>query len=386
MKRVVMKFGGSSVATIEKIKKVAEILKRRKNGMNDIVCVVSAMGDTTDELLSLAGALSKNPSRRELDMLLATGEMVSASLLAIALNKIGEKAIALNGAQAGFEVKGRYGFAKVVDVNTSRIERELSEENIVIVTGFQGINSKEDFSTLGRGGSDTSAVAIASKLGVDCEIYTDVDGIYTVDPRFHRKAKKLSNVSYDEAMEMAHLGAKIIDPRSVEIAKKYGIRIYVALNSANVLGTYIGEENVEESVISNLSVQDNILLVKKTLKNESIAELFLNLAKEDVNIDIISKMDTEGKTLVRFTSVVGERDLIEKVADDFEFVENVSKVSIIGNAMRNQPGVAARVFDLLNSNGINFHGLSTSEISISIIVDTLVKEKVMSLLIREFEL
>lgn len=386
MRRVVMKFGGSSVATTEKIKKVAEILKRRKNGMNDIVCVVSAMGDTTDELLSLAGELSKNPSRRELDMLLATGEMVSASLLAIALNEMGEKAIALNGVQAGFQTKGRHGFSKVVDVDTFRIEKELLEDKIVIVTGFQGLNSNEDFSTLGRGGSDTSAVAIASKLGVDCEIYTDVDGIYTVDPRFHKEAKKLTKVSYDEAMEMAHLGAKIIDPRSVEMAKKYGIRIYVALNSASVLGTYIGEDGVEESIISNLSVQDNILLVKKTLKDESVAELFLNLAREDVNIDIISKMDTDGKTLVRFTSVIDEKNLIEKVADDFEFVENVSKVSIIGNAMRNQSGVAARVFDLLNSNGINFHGLSTSEISISIIVDTIVKEKVMNLLIREFEL
>lgn len=386
MKRVVMKFGGSSVATPEKIKKVAEILKRRKQGMNDIVCVVSAMGDTTDELLELAGTISNNPSRRELDMLLATGEMVSASLLAIALNDMGEQAVALNGIQAGFITKGRYGFSKVVDVDTRRIERELDDDKIVIVTGFQGLNSKEDFTTLGRGGSDTSAVAIAAKLKVDCEIYTDVEGIYTVDPRFHKKAKKLSQISYDEAMEMAHLGAKIIDPRSVEMAKKYGIRIYVALNTANVLGTYIGEENVEDSIISNLSVQDNILLVKKTLENESIAELFLNLAKEDVNIDIISKVVVEGKTHVRFTSVVDEKDLIEKVSNDFEFVENVSKVSIIGNAMRNQSGVAARVFDLLNSNGINFHGLSTSEISMSVIVDTQVKEKVMSLLIREFEL
>lgn len=381
-----MKFGGSSVATPEKIKKVAEILKRRKQGMNDIVCVVSAMGDTTDELLELAEKISSNPSRREMDAILATGEMVSAALLAMALNEIGENAISLNGLQAGFSTKGRYGFSRVVDVDTTRIERELSDDKIVIVTGFQGINTKSDFTTLGRGGSDTTAVAIASKLGVDCEIYTDVEGIYTVDPRFHKGAKKLKSVSYDEAMEMAHLGAKIIDPRSVEIAKKYGIKIYVALNTANVLGTYIGEENVEDSIISNLSVQDNILLVKKTLENESIAELFLNLAKEDVNIDIISKMENEGKTLVRFTSVIDEKSLIENVADDFEFVENVSKVSIIGNAMRNQSGVAARVFDLLNSNGINFHGLSTSEISISIIVDTLAKEKVMNLLIREFEL
>lgn len=234
MKNVVMKFGGSSVANAEKIMNVARILVKRKRDLNNVVCVVSAMGDTTDELIEKARGISSRPSKREMDALLSTGELVSSSLLAMAVESLGEKAISLSGAQAGFKTYGRYGFSKISDVDTSYIEDKLRENYIVIVAGFQGINEIGDTTTLGRGGSDTSAVAIASKLKCDCEIYTDVEGIYTVDPRFYKDAKKLSHISYEETMEMAHLGAKVIDPRAVELAQKYNVRLYIALNTANV--------------------------------------------------------------------------------------------------------------------------------------------------------
>lgn len=387
MKNVVMKFGGSSVANAEKIMNVARILVKRKRDLNNVVCVVSAMGDTTDELIEKARGISSRPSKREMDALLSTGELVSSSLLAMAVESLGEKAISLSGAQAGFKTYGRYGFSKISDVDTSHIEDKLRENYIVIVAGFQGINEIGDTTTLGRGGSDTSAVAIASKLKCDCEIYTDVEGIYTVDPRFYKDAKKLSHISYEETMEMAHLGAKVIDPRAVELAQKYNVRLYIALNTANVLGTVIDkEENVEKSIIRGVSSIDNILLVTKKLEDENISDLFSELAKKEVNIDVISQNIVDGKNYLSFTSIVEEKDTINSIGEGFIFIENVSKVSVIGNAMRNEPGVAARIFDVLNANNIKFYQVSTSEISVSIIVDTVIKEKVMKLFIREFDL
>ncbi|WP_138160554.1 aspartate kinase [Peptoniphilus catoniae] len=384
----VMKFGGSSLSTSEKIKNVAKILVRKKGDLNNIVCVVSAMGDTTDNLIALAKSLSSKPDRREMDQLLATGETISISLLAMAIEELGEKAISLTGPQAGFQVKGRYGFGKIVDVKTDYLEKKLAEGYIVIVAGFQGLNAIGDIMTLGRGGSDTSAVALAAKLKCDCEIYTDVAGVYTVDPRIHKTARKLEHLSYLETMEMAHLGAKVIDPRAVEIAQKYGVRLYIALNTANVMGTYIDkEQNVEQSIISNISIQDNILLVDKKLsEGESISDLFSKLAGKDINIDVISQRVIGDDNYISFTSLIDEKDLISEISEDFSFRENVSKVSIIGNGMRNQPGVAAKVFSLFNANKIDFYQVSTSEISISYIIDTKNKEKVIKLLVKEFDL
>lgn len=387
MKNVVMKFGGSSVANAEKLMNVARILVKRKRDLNNVVCVVSAMGDTTDELIDKAREINKKPQKREMDVLMSTGELISSSLLAMAVESLGEKAVSLSGAQAGFKTYGRHGFSKILDVDTKKIEEKLRDNYIVIVAGFQGVNEIGDTTTLGRGGSDTSAVALAAKLKCDCEIYTDVEGIYTVDPRFYKDAKKLSHISYEETMEMAHLGAKVIDPRAVELAQKFGVRLYIALNTCNVLGTVIDkEENVEKSIIRGVSSIDNILLVNKKLENQSIADLFSELAKKEVNIDVINQNIIGDEVYVSFTSVVEEKDTINSIGDGFSFIENVSKVSVIGNAMRTEPGVAARIFDVLNANNIKFYQVSTSEISVSIIVDTIIKEKVMKLFIREFDL
>ncbi|MBU5670073.1 aspartate kinase [Peptoniphilus sp. MSJ-1] len=387
MNNVVMKFGGSSVADAEKIKKVAKILVKKKNNLKNVVCVVSAMGDTTDELIEKAKTISENPSTRELDMILSTGELISSSLLAMAVQELGEKAIALTGEQAGFKTYGRHGFSKILDVDTTLIEEKLKHGYIVIVAGFQGRNESGDITTLGRGGSDTSAVALAAKLSCDAEIYTDVEGIYSVDPRFYKDAKKLDHISYEETMEMAHLGAKVIDPRAVELAQKYGVRMYIALNTADVLGTIIDKEDlVEQSIIRSVSAVDGILLVTKKLVDQSIADLFSELANEEINIDVINETLIDGEKYVSFTSLVEEKNKIENISEDFSFIENVSKVSLIGNAMRNESGVAARIFNVLNANNVKFYQVSTSEISVSIIVDTQDKNKVMELFIREFNL
>lgn len=387
MNNVVMKFGGSSVADPDKIRNVAEILVRKKQSLKNVVCVVSAMGDTTDELIELAESVSQSPPKREMDMILATGEMISSSLLAMAIMEMGEKAVALTGDQAGFRTYGRYGSSKIHDVDTTLVEKKLRDGYIVIVAGFQGVNESGDITTLGRGGSDKSAVALAAKLDCDAEIYTDVKGIYSVDPRFYKEAKKLDRISYEETLEMAHLGAKIIDYRAVEMAQKFGVKIYIALNTADVLGTVIDEEGaVEKSIIRSVSAVDDILLVSKKLKDQTIADLFSELANKEINIDVINDAMIDGEEYVSFTSVYDEKQNIQEISEDFIFIENVSKVSVIGSAMRNEPGVAARIFNLLKANDIKFYQVSTSEISISVIVDTQIKDRLMELLIREFNL
>lgn len=386
MKNLLVKFGGSSVADKEKIESVAKILKELAKN-NRIVCVVSAMGDTTDELIEKAKSINKNPNKRELDALLSSGEIISYSLLAMALENIGQKAISLSGLQAGFKTYGKYGFSKILDIDTKRIDEELDHGKVVVVAGFQGVNEENDITTLGRGGSDTSAVALAAKLKAACKIFTDVDGIYSVDPRFYPAAKKLDQISYEETMEMAHLGAKVIDPRAVEMAQKYGVELEIALNTGKVKGTIISEgDNLEKSIITSVSAVDEILLVNKELNNFKISELFAKLADRGINIDVINQTEIGEKSYVSFTSTLDEKENIKAIADDFEFIENVSKVSVIGNAMRNETGVAARIFGVLNDNKIKFYQVSTSEISVSIIVDTKIKDQVMKVLIEEFNL
>lgn len=386
MKNLLVKFGGSSVADNEKIESVARILKKLAKN-NRIVCVVSAMGDTTDELIAKVKSINKNPSKRELDALLSSGEIISSSLLAMALENIGQKAISLSGLQAGFKTYGKYGFSKILDIDTKRVEEELDQGKIVVVAGFQGVNEENDITTLGRGGSDTSAVALAAKLKAACKIFTDVDGIYSVDPRFYPTARKLDQISYEETMEMAHLGAKVIDPRAVEMAQKYGVELEIALNTGKVKGTIISEgDNLEKSIITSVSAVDEILLVNKELNNFKISELFAKLADRGINIDVINQTEIGEKSYVSFTSTLDEKENIKAIADDFEFIENVSKVSVIGNAMRNETGVAARIFGVLNDNKIKFYQVSTSEISVSIIVDTKIKDQVMKVLIEEFNL
>jgi len=393
---IVLKYGGSSVADIDKINSVADRIIEKKNIYKNVVTVVSAMGKSTDTLLDMANQLSENPIKRELDVLLSTGEQTTISLLTIAINAKGYKAISLTGQQAGFLTWGPHTKNRIEDVDTTRVEKYLKEGYIVIVAGFQGVNEIGDITTLGRGGSDTSAVALAAKLKCPCEIYTDVEGIFTVDPRIHKEAKKLDNLSYEETMEMAYLGAGIIEPRSVEMAWKYGVKLYIGLNTGKVLGTYITEEGdkLEKNVINNISIIDDILLVNIYLDNNSrytTSEIFADLANNNVNVDVISQnIIKNDKKSVSFTTTLDNKTVIKEIFKDndieYNFIDNVIKLSIIGNAMRNQPGVASQVFSTFIDNNIDFYQVSTSEISISYIIDSKYKNKVVKILAKEFNL
>lgn len=393
MNTVVMKFGGSSVADLDKIKNVAKIVKQRKN-KDRVVVVVSAMGKTTNNLLDKASRLSKKPNLRDMDMLVATGEIVSASLLSICLNEMDAEATALTGFQAGFNSYGPHGSNKIEDVDITRIERHLDDEEIVVVTGFQGMNEDGDITTFGRGGSDTSAVAIAAKLGAKCEIYTDVDGIYSVDPRIYKDAKKIDMLTYEELMEMAHLGANVIEPRSVEIAERYGVEMEIRLNDGITAGTrIIGGKTMEKTTLTNISKLDDVLLVSMTEPKGDrriITECFLELAKRNVNIDIISQTIVDGQTEISFTSTESAKREIEEILTEKEIEYTmkceVSKVSIVGTAMRNQVGIAAQVFQIFLNEDIQFYEISTSEISISYVVDTKNTTRVIQRLAETFNI
>lgn len=385
---VVMKFGGSSVATIKKIQNVADIIIRKKKEASNIVVVVSAMGKTTNELISLSKQISKRPDTRELDQLMSTGEMVSASLLSMALIEKGHDAISMTGNKAGFRTKGIHTKSKIEDVKTKNLDQALSEGKVVVVAGFQGINERGDITTFGRGGSDTSAVALAAKLGFDCEIYTDVEGIYSVDPRRYKEAKKLDVLSFDEVMEMAHLGAKVIEPRSVELAKKYNVKVYIALNTADKKGTLItdGGNVLEKNVINNISVIEDVLLVSFNAHKKKLSDIFLKLAQRNINVDVIS----QSEETISFTSTNENEDIIAELFEEenisYNFRRDLSKVSVIGNAMRSQPGVAASVFKIFSENEIEFYQVSTSEISISYIIDEDKVDDVIRILAQEFNL
>lgn len=395
MKRIVMKFGGSSLSTTEKIKDVGGVILNRRKTAKEIVVVVSAMGKTTNNLISMAEELSETPTPREMDLLMSTGEMISASLLSIYFNSLNVDALSLTGFQAGVKSIGSHRKSKIDKVDPKRIEEGLSQGKIVIVTGFQGINEFGDITTLGRGGSDTSAVALAAVLKAECEIYTDVKGIYSVDPRVRSDAKKIDRLTYEETMEMANLGAKVIEPRSVEMAEKFSVPLYIALNTGDVEGTYISEvDNLEKNVITNISKKDDVLLViinEDYTQQSKITECFKNLANNDVNIDLISyAVDKEGNQISSFTTDLSSKESVKETLTDmgmdFEFVENLSKISIIGSAMRNQVGVAARAFDVLHKEGLNFYEVSTSEISISYVIDGDKGNQLVNALADEFNL
>ncbi len=395
-KGFVMKYGGSSVATTEKIQEVASrIIKRRKID-NNLVVVVSAMGKTTNKLISMAKNISQNPSRREMDTLLSTGEQITISLLSMALNNMGCKAISLTGWQAGVKTFGFHMKSKIEDIDEKIIQKYIDEEYVVIVAGFQGIDDNNDITTLGRGGSDTSAVALAAKLGYSCEIYTDVEGIYSVDPRIFKPAKKIDYLSYEETLEMASLGAKVIEPRSVELAWKNKVPLYIALNTNDVKGTTILEEvkNMEKNSITNISIIDNILLVNVEIlskETDCVNNIFVELGNKNINIDIISQNKfSNDKYLISFTTTDDNKEMVTEILNsmnmNFNFIEKVSKVSIIGNAMRTQAGVASRVFEILEQNNIEFHQVSTSEISISYVIDDFNVNIIVGILAKEFNL
>ena len=399
---VVQKYGGSSVADPEKIKNVAKRLIKRKEKGDEVVVVVSAMGKSTNELLNLARQITDNPPKREMDRLLSTGEQITISLLSMMIHELGYEAISLTGRQAGIVTEGAFMKSKIADVKSDNIRKYIDEGKIVVVAGFQGINENDEITTLGRGGSDTSAVAIAAKLGCPCEIYTDVDGIYGIDPRIYPEAKKLDQISYEEMMEMAHLGAKVMEPRSVEIAAKYNVPLTVGLSTGDVAGTQIKEydKGMEQKSITGLSVTENILLV--TVDNlpyghNYTAKLFTDLAEKNVNIDMISQSSPREDGTVRFSFTASKDDesavdetmmsMIAKIGElKYDKIEDVVKISVIGNGMREQTGVAAKVFKLLSENDIGFLQVTTSEISISYTINLEDKDKAIQVLAKELGL
>ena len=398
---VVQKYGGSSVADIDRIKNVANRIKQRKDKNDDIVVVVSAMGKSTDNLIAMAKALSQNPDKRELDVLLSTGEQVTISLLSIALNEMGIKAVSLTGAQAGIKTDGIHMKNKIVDVDDERIRKYLAEGNVVIVAGFQGINENDDITTLGRGGSDTTAVALSAKLNAVCEIYTDVDGIYSVDPRLYSKARKIDVISYEEMMEMSCLGAKVMESRSIEIAARYNVNLYVASSMNDERGSFIKEydETMENNPITGMSITDDVLMVtfeNIDVKSHYVSKIFNYLALENVNVDMISQTSpVKGRVSVSFTIPQSDETTMDKIANEFEKLDDkisynkntdVTKLSVVGYGMRNQSGVAAKIFDIFAQNDIDFMQITTSEISISYIIESKDKQKAVDILSKELEL
>ncbi|AFS78194.1 aspartate kinase LysC [Gottschalkia acidurici 9a] len=401
MATVVQKYGGSSVATVDKIKEIAKRLIQEKENGNNVVVVVSAMGKTTNGLIDMANQVSKNPSKREMDMLLSTGEQVTISLLTMTLKSFGHDAISLTGFQAGILTEGSHTKNRIKDINIENVKNYLKENKIVVVAGFQGMNENGDITTLGRGGSDTTAVALAAKLKCPCEIYTDVDGIYGIDPRLYPEAKKLDYITYEEMMEMASLGSGIMETRSVEIGLRYNVPIYVGLNSGEKNGTYIKEfdETMEQNLVTGVSATDNILMV--TLNNipynpKNISSIFESLAVKNVNIDMISQTSPSNNHVdVSFTTSKDDESIIDEAISalksdipeiDYIKESNLAKVSVVGTGMRNQSGVASKIFNIFAENNIEFKQITTSEISISYTIKSNDKEKTVTILCKELGL
>lgn len=399
---IVCKFGGSSVAGIDKINKAASRIKSLQAEGYGIVVVVSAMGDTTDELLKLAAGIGNNLNLREMDALLATGEQQSAALLALALDKIGCKAISLTGWQAGVKSNSNYSKAKISGIDKQRMQKELTAGKIVVVAGFQGLSADGDVTTLGRGGSDTSAVAIAASLGAKrCMIFTDVDGVYTTDPRIVKEAQKLPFITYEEMLEMASLGAVIIQPRAVEFAMLYGVDIEVLNSFSLEPGTIITEvTNMEQHKIVTGVAHDckcaKIGIFDVPDKPGIAGIIFSALAQAGVNVDmVIQSAMREERNDIAFTICSDDLHLavpvVEEVvkeigASGMSYGDNVAKVSIIGAGMQSNPGVAAAMFEALATENINIQMISTSEIKVSCIINEDDVETAIKALHRKFKL
>ena len=384
MSLIVQKFGGTSVKDAERIRNVADIVTSTYKEGNDVVVVVSAQGDTTDDLIAKGEEINPKASKREMDMLLSAGEQISASLLAMAIEGMGYPVVSLLGWQAGFDTTTDYSNARIKKVNPARIKQELDKRRIVVVTGFQGVNRFGDMTTLGRGGSDTSAVAIAATMHADlCQIYTDVDGVYTADPRKIPGAKKLDTISYDEMLELATLGAQVLHNRSVEMAKKYNIELEVLSSLTRRRGTIVKEEsNVEKMLISGVAKDDNIArisIIGVPDKPGLAFKIFSKLASKGINVDII--LQSIGRNGTKDISFTVAKDKMEEAiallqqhaekwgASNIVSDDNVTKVSIVGAGMESHPGVAAEMFEALFSRIVNIQMISTSEIKISVLLN-----------------
>ena len=380
---IVQKYGGSSVADAERVFNVARRIMKTKAEGNQVVVVLSAQGKTTDGLIAKAKEINPRASRREMDMLLATGEQQSVALMALAINALGGRAVSLNAVQVGIETTNTYSNARIRTIHTERIENELERSNVVLVTGFQGVNQLGDLTTLGRGGSDTSAVALAAALNADiCEIYTDVEGVYTADPRVVPDAQKLDEISYDEMLELASLGAKVLHCRSVELAKKYNVKLVVRSSMTDAEGTEVKEDcKMERMLVSGVAADKNVSRISiMGIKDEpgKAFEIFSLMAKEKVSVDIILQSNGyDGRQNISFT--IGRDDLelalkaLEKhkerlTAQEIVHDDSVAKLSIVGAGMASNPGVAAMFFEAMYDAGVNIQMISTSEIKITVLI------------------
>ncbi|UYY97562.1 aspartate kinase [Peribacillus frigoritolerans] len=385
MALIVQKFGGTSVGSVEKIKNVANRVIEEAEKGNEVVVVVSAMGKTTDQLVSMARDISGSPSKREMDMLLTTGEQVTISLLTMALIEEGHEAISYTGWQAGMQTESVHGNARILNIDATRIQAQLQEKKIVVVAGFQGNDANGEITTLGRGGSDTTAVAIAAALNVDrCDIYTDVTGVFTTDPRYIKGARKLQSISYDEMLELANLGAGVLHPRAVEYAKNYQIPLEVRSSMERESGTIIEEEaTMEENlIVRGIAFEDSITRVTIYGLPQSLGALstiFTTLAKNRINVDIIiQSMTAEDTTNLSFSTksedteaalIVLENNKEQLGFDRVETESGLAKVSIVGSGMVSNPGVAAEMFEVMANTGIQVKMVSTSEIKVSTVVN-----------------
>ena len=390
---IVKKFGGTSVADKERIMNVAKRCIKDYQAGNDVIVVLSAMGKQTDVLIDMAKEINPNPGRRELDMLMTTGEQTSVALMAMAMDYLGVPAVSLNAYQVAMHTTSAYGNARLKRIDTERIRHELDSRKIVVVTGFQGVNKYDDYTTLGRGGSDTTAVALAAALHADkCEIYTDVDGIYTADPRIVKKARKMKEITYDEMLDLATLGAGVLHNRSVEMAKKYGVQLVVRSSLNEEEGTVVKEDvKVERMLVSGVAADKNVTrisVVGLQDKPGMAFRMFDALAKANINVDMI--LQSIGRDNSKDISFTIPRDMTDDAvkaleekkdslgAQEIKVKTTVAKVSIVGAGMMSNPGVAAKMFECLYNSNININMISTSEIRVTVLIDEADVEKAMN--------
>ncbi len=398
---IVQKYGGTSVGDVEKIKRVAKRIVDTKRSGRRVAVVVSAMGKTTDELVALAHEINPNPASREMDVLLATGEQVSISLLAMAIEAIGEPVISLTGPQCGIRTSGIHKRARITQMESTRLEDELESGKIVIVAGFQGLDENRDITTLGRGGSDTSAVAVAAALDAErCEIYTDVDGVYNADPRVVNNARKLKTISYQEVLEMASLGAGVLHPRSVELAEKYEIPLVVRSSYNENEGTIIMDRaNMEQAIVKGIALDENIgkISIREVPDKPGIAyRLFSMLATNNIHVDmIVQNTNRAAKNDITFTVNLDDLQEAIEVAQKFsfeveaqkvEYDKGVAKLSVVGIGIVGNPDIASRLFETLYKTGVNIHTISTSELKISTLIDKDLAKQAMVAVHGAFEL
>ena len=398
MALIVQKFGGSSVANAERVNNVAGIVTDAYRAGNDVVVVVSAQGDTTDDLIEKANEINPKASKREMDMLLTSGEQISIALLAMAIERLGCPVVSLLGWQAGFSTSSAYGMARIKSVKTDRLRAEIDRHNIVVVAGFQGLNKYDDLTTLGRGGSDTSAVALAAALHADrCQIFTDVEGVFTADPRKVENAKKLKEITYDEMLELATLGAQVLNNRSVEMAKKYNVEIEVLSSLKRVPGTIVKEvAKMEKMLVRGVTKDTDVarISVKSIPNNPGVAfRLFSKLAQKKINVDIIlqsvGRDDTkdisftvskanaeEAAAAVRATFDIDDKNIVCDTA--------VAKISVVGAGMESHPGTASKMFEALYEHDINIDMIATSEIKISVLIDAKDADRAVAAVHRAF--